>query len=201
MLSRHRSRDLTAVPLKPRNDLPSIEKLRSRLCYEAETGILRWLPRPISDFPNESIWKSWNSRFAGKCAGSRKKSLSRKKGNSTHRQIEMGGKKFYAHRIAWAMANGRCDAEDIDHLNGDQDDNRLNNLRAVSHSENNKNKRLDSRSKTGITGVSLSYASRYVAYIGRATVIGYFPTLAEAVQARKSAEKIAGYHPNHGRMA
>lgn len=47
--------------------------------------------------------------------------------------------KIYLHRIAWALVYGRF-PQQIDHLNGDKTDNRLENLREVNQSENDQNR-------------------------------------------------------------
>lgn len=54
--------------------------------------------------------------------------------------ITLGGVKFYAHRLAWLISHGVWPAGDIDHINGKRSDNRLVNLRDVSHAENGQNR-------------------------------------------------------------
>ena len=58
------------------------------------------------------------------------------------------------HRIAWVLVYGRFPKQ-IDHLNGNKTDNRLENLREVSPSENNQNKLHDwiPNRDTGLPGV------------------------------------------------
>jgi hypothetical protein len=61
---------------------------------------------------------------------------------------------FLVHRIIWEMFYGPLeDGEVIDHINGDSADNRIANLRVVSHSENMRNCKKRSDNKTGVTGV------------------------------------------------
>ena len=63
------------------------------------------------------------------------------------------GQEIGVHRIAWALHHGEYPLLEIDHINGDGADNRLCNLRLATSSQNNQNRRLSSRNKTGIKGV------------------------------------------------
>jgi len=58
--------------------------------------------------------------------------------------------------------------------------------------EQNRNKRVDSRNKIGVTGVSQHPNGKYIAKIKipeRQVHLGYFFTLGEAIKARKDAEE------------
>jgi hypothetical protein len=68
-------------------------------------------------------------------------------------QVGVGGKMIGVHRIAWALVHGEYPASEVDHINGDGADNRLCNLRLATSSQNNQNRRLSSRNKTGVKGV------------------------------------------------
>lgn len=53
-------------------------------------------------------------------------------------------KKFLVHRMVWEAFNGPIPENvDIDHIDGDQSNNSLNNLRILSHSENLKKRNVD----------------------------------------------------------
>jgi hypothetical protein len=93
--------------------------------------------------------------------------------------------------------------EFIDHINGDRSDNRITNLRSVSHSGNTKNAKRRGDNLSGMTGVSFfrpkgTWRAR-INHNGETILLGYFRTYEEAVAARKAAEKIYEYHENHGR--
>lgn len=111
---------------------------------------------------------------------------------------------YKAHRIAWLLHYGSWPNGEIDHINGDTSDNRIANLRDVSHQENQKNQKLRSTNKTGITGVRPhKYHNQWAAEItvdGKNKYLGLYPHLFEAACARKSAERRHGYHINHGRI-
>ena len=61
----------------------------------------------------------------------------------------------FLHHAVWAVCKGRFPVEQIDHINGDKHDNRIENLREVSGSENNLNMLHPWRpnAMTGLPGV------------------------------------------------
>jgi hypothetical protein len=117
------------MPLPPKDDL-SYEFVASRLIYDADTGCLCWK----------------GGRLSGNLAGSI---------NSLgYRKVKLVGQAYPAHRLAWLLAYGNWPSDEIDHANGDKDDNRLANLRVAGRTGNVRNapKRKDNTS--GIKGIS-----------------------------------------------
>ncbi len=119
--------------------------------------------------------------------------------NSTGRRvIEIQGKKYLAYRIIWEMHNGEIPSDlCIDHIDGNQINDRLENLRLVTLSENQRNSKLPRNNKTGIMGVTPKSGGFAVQCAGK--YIGYFKDFFDACCARKSAEPLMGFHANHGR--
>lgn len=58
-------------------------------------------------------------------------------GNKGYRYVQVGDKKVLIHRFIWEAFNGGIpEGMEIDHINAVRDDNRLENLRLVTHKEN-----------------------------------------------------------------
>jgi hypothetical protein len=104
--------------------------VRDELRYEPETGHLYW-----------------KNRLGGKKAGAIQKAAM---------SVTVRGVKLYNHRVAWFLAHNE-QPEYIDHINPNPFDNRLCNLRSVSHKTNCRNK--------GARGVCFT-GGRWVAYFG-----------------------------------
>jgi hypothetical protein len=118
--------------------------------YIPETGDLIWKERTLEDNKGTQpyAWKRWNSRFSGKLAG-----CEREKGSYV--VINVGDKSNkYAHRIVWEMHNGPIVGNmKIDHINGVRSDNRIENLRIASHSNNLFNRSFQKINKLKLKGV------------------------------------------------
>jgi len=170
-------------------DLPTIAELRKMLAYDPETGLLSWKTRPAG-------LKSWNTRYAGTPALHCIHEDGYRKGR-IHRVL------YRAHRVAWAMHHGSWPAGHIDHINGDRADNRIENLRDVTRHENQRNMRRPSDNTSGRIGVWWHKRNKkWVAEIrtaGRKKHLGSFACFDEACRVREAAEKVDGYHANHGR--
>lgn len=113
------------------------------------------------------------------------------------------GRQYYAHRVAWLLHYGSWPEGPIDHINGVKSDNRIENLRVVTPEQNQKNRKRDTRNKSGAVGVYwVNRLNRWQVQIGvngKEKHIGLFKDFDEAVVARKEAEVKYGYHENHGR--
>ena len=159
------------------------EYLRDVLDYQPETGVFTW---KIS--PNKRI-------RVGDATGT---SLS-----SGYRRVRVLGTSYRAHRLAWFYVHGEWPPEQIDHINGVRDDNRIKNLRCATYTENQKNKRRGKNNTSGVVGVSWNKQRQkwhVVIKVNRQDIfLGLYEDWFESVCARKSAENKYGFHPNHGR--
>ena len=171
---------------------------RRLLRYEPRTGNLVWLHRAPSTFSTERAAKIWSAQYPGKVAGCAHKS-------SGYWHIKIKKTQYQAHRLVWLIVHGRWPVGEIDHINGNKTDNRIANLRDVSHAENGKNLMLSKRNNSGAVGVSFySPRNKWVAKItvdSREIHLGYFEKKSDAIAARSSACRDYGFHENHGRPA
>lgn len=62
-------------------------------------------------------------------------------------------RQYKAHRLAWFLYYGEFPQKEIDHINRDRTDNRIDNLRVVSRWENVLNIKQKPNKRTGIIGV------------------------------------------------
>lgn len=174
------------------NDLLPAEKVRQLVDYDPSTGKFTIRARRPDDFKvasnrsAEHTCAAWNSRRAGKPAGITK---------HAHGYLGMRllGRHYFAHRVAWAHVHGEWPQGEIDHVNGNRDDNRIANLRDVGRITNMRNRRVWLPSKSGHRGIALR-GRRWCVTICKKGV-GTYDTLAEAIQARTAAERALGFTP------
>ena len=174
--------------------LPAQDVLADWFLYEPETGKLFWRARPLERFSGEVAYRLWNGRFAGKEAGT----LDPTNG---YLRTAIAGQKMYVHRVIWKLEFG-TEPDIIDHASGVKINNRLDNLCSVGTDGNLKNRCMDRRNTSGVMGVFWDRKrSLWRAEIGGVGFIGRFASLDDAASARRQAEGLLGYHPNHGRPA
>lgn len=162
------------------------EELKSRLDYNPETGLLYW--KPGSPRAGKEAFTNVTKR------GYKATTFTPRNGPTTT---------LSAHRVAWAIYYGEFPSGMIDHINGDKTDNRISNLRDVTNAENARNAALHCKNRSGVSGVYLHrQTGKWCAQIsafGKMVGLGLFSSKSDAIIARKSAERVLGYHPNHGR--
>lgn len=71
-----------------------------------------------------------------------------------YRYIKVNGKLQLAHRLAWLYHYGEEPIGLVDHINGDRCDNKIENLRIATYSQNSANAKLHSRNTSGLKGAS-----------------------------------------------
>lgn len=111
-----------------------------------------------------------------------------------YRYISIGHFNHCAHRLAWLYVSGEYPSNDIDHINGIRNDNRIVNLRSVTRAENIQNQlRPQSGNKSGFLGVHWNKKDKkWQAQIDvkRANIyLGQFATPELASDAYKEAKK------------
>lgn len=162
------------------------------LDYNPLDGTFLWKERPLEMFKTIEDQRSWNTQHAGKHAGTF---------NQGYIQINILGDVVLAHRLAWLVYYGAWPSMTIDHINGIRHDNRIENLRCVTISEQRKNSSRAAKNSTGVMGVRWTRNAYQVeiGVDGKNIYLGRFKSLAQAAAARKAAEVKYGFHANHGR--
>jgi hypothetical protein len=174
-----------------------IDFLRECFSYDPITGVMRWKERPATHFQDQHRCRIANSRWAGKIAG-----RPEKKGYlAVAMTIEGRGRIcLKLHRIIFAMHHGRWPEDQLDHINRDPSDNRLENLREATNAENCQNRRKRSDNTSGLVGVSFDKkVGRWRSYIGadgRLIHLGFFDSPAEAGNAYDKARAV--FHVSTG---
>ena len=100
----------------------------------------------------------WSGGFLHKIAHWKGKKIEGHKDKDGYLVAKLGGYHSYTprlHRVIYEYHYGKIpDGMQIDHINGVVDDNRIENLRLVSPETNARNVKMNSRNRTGVTGVS-----------------------------------------------
>lgn len=145
------------------------ERLKEFLHYEPATGWFTW--RVSSAIANIGDRAGGHHGFG-------------------YRQMGLDYKKFLEHQLVFLYMIGEWPDGEVDHINGDKSDNRWDNLRDVTKSQNGHNKPVSRSSKTGFPGVyrhGVSYRSRI--HVEKETIdLGCHRTIAEARVARLLSE-------------
>lgn len=167
--------------------LPSIERLAKIVNYDPITGVMTWSGNPSF------------SRY-GKPVGSLRKAK-----NTYYIIVSIKYEDYYVHRLAWLLIH-KTDPllDDVDHIDGDGTNNKADNLRLVNDSVNRKNSRLSKNNSSGHNGVYYYKRKRkWTASIrteGELVHLGYFDGKLKAIEARKEAERLYGFHETHGEI-
>lgn len=174
-------RPVMGAPFFQRNTMPlkddeaDAAEVRRLLDYSPSTGIFVWKEKRCAQMP------------AGSVAGG--------KGKNGYALLRFRGKTTSAHRLAWLHFYGEWPKQDIDHINGVRNDNRITNLRDVSRAVNLQNSTTARRGKTaGLRGVSLRHGrlEATIKTCGKTTYLGSFVSADDAHSAYLAARRI--YH-------
>jgi hypothetical protein len=157
----------------------SQEYLKTILNYDPATGAFTWIIRK----------RGISKKEAGSISGRGYKTLMINKYNYT------------ASRLAWIMHYGVQPDGQVDHINHDRSDNKIENLRVVTNQQNQMNRRYTGNS-SGVIGVCLvKKDGRWKSHIkvdGRLINLGEYKDIEEAISIRLCAEDHYGFHRNHG---
>jgi hypothetical protein len=111
-----------------------------------------------------------------------------------YRNLEIDGKHYSEHRLAWFYMTGKWPKDQIDHINGNRSDNRFENLREATNGQNRANSKTSNA--FGLKGISFKKKLKKTPWQAtirhnRKTIyIGCFrtPEEAHAAYTKKAAE-------------
>lgn len=157
---------------------PDFDRLHSLLRYDDQTGKLFW-----------------------KCVTSNRVKVDDEAGTvgkNGYKYVCIDGCRFLAHRLVFFMKNGLWPNGQIDHMDNDKLNNKIENLRDCAAKENAENKKTPQKNNSvGVLGVSPS-RKKFKAQIqvdGKNKFLGRYETISEAKAAYIDAKKSlhAGY--------
>ena len=139
------------------------ERLKELLDYDSNTGVFRWRVRNKSN---------------------RRTDIAGCRARSEHWCINIDGRNYRAHQLAWLYMKGEWGRPLIDHRDGNPLNNRWDNLRLASHANNAANRARLRTNRSGFKGVCFdSRRGKWMAQItkgGRRYMIGRFATPEDA---------------------
>ena len=106
-----------------------------------------------------------------------------------YRRVLYNWRSYGVHRIIWLYVYGEWPKDQIDHINGIRDDNRITNLREATNQQNQWNRPVKKGATTGIKGVRRHQKGFQVSVQkdGREQYIGYYSDAEVARAAYRSA--------------
>lgn len=146
--------------------LPPLHRLTAELSYDPSTGEFRWLRGKQGRNADLSVAQYVNNGY---------------------RRIQVDGRTYLAHRLAFYMAHRREPVGEIDHIDGNRANNKIDNLREATRVENARN-----RHSRGVFKHPHRQARPYTARIqfdGKLKHIGVFATYDEAAAAYAAATR------------
>lgn len=167
--------NLRDVVKSRKDEALTMDRLRSVLDYSPETGAFIW--RKVSAGTRIESGVAGSPAIGGRYVS-----------------ITIDQKPFLAHRLAWFYVYGEWPKGEVDHIDGCGTNNRIGNLRAVSHAVNMQNIRgkTAKNKSSDLMGVSVSPIGRITSSLtasGKSHYLGTFETEQDAHDAYISAKR------------
>ena len=163
------------------NDQITLERLKEVVDYDPLTGIFTWKI------------KLNNNLVVGSVAGA----LTSK----GYIGLTIDRNYYQGHRLAWLYVYGEWPEGDVDHINNIRTDNRIQNLRIATKSQNSMNCKVPKNSKSGVKGVCWDERlKRWRAYVTKEgkTTEKRFKSFEEAAEyVKELREELCGEFTRH----
>ena len=155
------------------------DELKKKLHYNLNTGIFTWL---VANH-NRKIGDEAGTLYNG------------------YIRICINYKRYPAHHLVWLYIYGVFPIKQLDHINHNPSDNRIENLREASQKTNSQNASKSKKNTSGFKGVSWDKEkNKWRARIrinNKNVHLGYFVCLLDAARVYDEKALDVGFHPNH----
>lgn len=181
------------VTVTSTKDLPDKDVLEELFHYDELTGQLYYRYRDRKWFKTNNAFAVFNSRTAGKTVGS-------KRGASRYSKCTLFNNTHLTHRLIYKLVTGES-PEEVDHIDGDTFNNKIENLRPSNKKLNKLNQKVPKHNTTGFVGVTKQTNGKWRAsyMLERKTFsVGTFKDYEEACKAALEARLNAGFYKEHG---
>jgi hypothetical protein len=128
---------------------PTKEYLLECFDYNRETGELFWKKRPAEHFDSAKAWRIFNSTYVGKLAGNRAR------GGAWAVKFYFGNQ-YQRSTLVHILETGTPNARKITHINGDNSDDRFDNLSLIKNNTNGY-----SKTKVGLWQSRINYRGKF----------------------------------------
>lgn len=143
----------------------------------------------------------WKETIHNKC---QKDSPIGSPNNLGYLRVQFQKKRYYVHRIIWEVFNGSIPiGYEIDHIDGNPNNNQILNLRLLTHTQNLHSSRKLTRNTSGVLGVS--WSKHHQKYDASITIKGtrhrtLFHNLKDAEEYIKTKKELATFVPEGGQI-
>lgn len=163
-----------------------VEELKLQFYYDLDSGVF--------------IRKAYRDKYGNlNSCDYEVKGVNKQRG---YKRVSINGNRYLLHKLAILYVDGVYPIDEVDHIDGNPENNKYVNLRHVGRSENRKNLKLYKNNKSGFTGVCEKDGKYFAqAQFNNQTYFrGYFDTIEEAICARIKLNEELSFHYNHGEL-
>ena len=119
-----------------------------------------------------------------------------------YRSVQVNHNNYLVHRLIWLIIKGVWPKNQIDHIDHDRGNNKIDNLREATQTENQRNGCIQKNNTSGFVGVYWSKANKKwragICLNNKNMCLGYFIEKADAIAAREAANIKYNFLENHG---